>query len=157
MHDMTNWGTDLDNFCGCVIDIADNMNNFGKMLEEKHNILQGYCIDHIMQLTVKMAFKSTHCHLSSAFILLIVVFLVKLNLIIYFNCACTKLILTHKGPNRPGATIPSSFERGVIRTSYPTPVRPCKYRSMVASMGMMRFSASSKYSLANSAQHLCPL
>jgi hypothetical protein len=64
---------------------------------------------------------------------------IALNLIIYFNCACTKLIPTHKGPNRPGATIPSSCERGVIHTSYPTPVRQCKCRSMVASMGMMRF------------------
>jgi hypothetical protein len=79
-----------------------------------------------------------------------------LNLIIYFICACTKLISTHKGRDRPGATIPRSFERGVIRTNYMTPVRPCKYSSVVASIGIMRFSASSKYSLANSAQHFCP-
>jgi ribosomal protein L30E len=50
--------------------------------------------------------------------------LLKLNLIIYFNCACTKLIMTHKGQNRPGATIPSSCERGAMRTGYPTPSRP---------------------------------
>jgi hypothetical protein len=81
----------------------------------------------------------------------------KLNLIIYFNCACTKLIQTHKGRSRPGATIPSSCERGVMRTVYPTPSRQCKYCSMVCSAGMIRFSASSKYSLANSAQHFCPL
>jgi hypothetical protein len=83
--------------------------------------------------------------------------LTKLNLVIYFNCACTKLIQTHKGRNRPGATIPSSCERGVMRTGYPTPSRRCMYCSMVRSAGMMRFSASSKYSLANSAQHFCPL
>jgi hypothetical protein len=76
-----------------------------------------------------------------------------LNLIIYFNCACTKKTLTHKGRNRLGATIPSSFKRGVIHTSYSTPARPCKYHYMVASMDSMRCSASTKYSLANSAQH----
>jgi hypothetical protein len=81
----------------------------------------------------------------------------KLNLIIYFNCACTKPIQTHTGRNIPGATIPSSCERGVMRSGYPTPSRPCKYCSMVCSAGMIRFSASSKYSLANSAQHFCPL
>jgi hypothetical protein len=84
-------------------------------------------------------------------------YLHKLNLIIYFNCACTKPILTHKGRNRPGATIPSFCERGVMRTGYPTTSRPCKYCSMVGSTCMIRFSASSKYNLANSAQHFCPL
>jgi hypothetical protein len=82
---------------------------------------------------------------------------IKLNFIIYFNCACTKLILTHKGHNRPGATIPSSCELGVMRTGYPTSSRPCKYCSMVGSTGMIQFYASSKYDLANSAQHFCPL
>jgi hypothetical protein len=83
--------------------------------------------------------------------------IVKLNLIIYFNCACTKLIQTHKGRNRPGATIPRSCERGVMRTGYPTPSRQCKYCSMVCSAGMIQFSSSSKHSIANSAQHFCPL
>jgi hypothetical protein len=82
---------------------------------------------------------------------------IKLNLIIYFNCACTKLIPTHKGRNRTGATILSSFERGVIHTGYRTPARRCKYWYMMASMGIMRFSASSKYSLAYSTHHVCLL
>jgi hypothetical protein len=54
---MVKWGIDLEHCCRCMADTADNMNSFGKMLEEKHNTPHGYCIDHIMQLMAKMAFQ----------------------------------------------------------------------------------------------------
>jgi hypothetical protein len=62
----------------------------------------------------------------------------------FFNCACAKLIRTHKGLNRPGATIPAG---------YPTPTRPCKYCSKRCVSVSILFSASSRYSFANAAQH----
>jgi hypothetical protein len=38
------------------------------------------------------------------------------NKFIYFNCACTKLIQTHDSLDKPGATIPGAFARGIMLT-----------------------------------------
>jgi hypothetical protein len=41
-------------------DTAVNMKKFGNKLEEKLHLDHGFCIDHVFQLTAKLAFKSTH-------------------------------------------------------------------------------------------------
>jgi hypothetical protein len=43
-----------------VTDTVANMNKFGKQLEEKLHLDHGFCIDHVFQLTAKLAFKSTN-------------------------------------------------------------------------------------------------
>jgi hypothetical protein len=51
------WNVDFGDCCGVVSDTAANMNLFGKILEDGYDIPHHYCIDHILQLTAKLALK----------------------------------------------------------------------------------------------------
>jgi hypothetical protein len=56
------YGLDIVDCVMVVTDTMANMNTVGKKLEEKLNVDHGLCIDHIFQLTVALAFKSTNHH-----------------------------------------------------------------------------------------------
>jgi hypothetical protein len=58
VRDIAKYGLDVANCVMVVTDTAANMNKFGKLLEEKLNLDHGFCIDHVFQLTAKLAFKA---------------------------------------------------------------------------------------------------
>jgi hypothetical protein len=59
VRDIAKYGLDVANCVMVVTGTAANMNKFGKRLEEKLHLDHGFCIDHVFQLTAKLAFKST--------------------------------------------------------------------------------------------------